>query len=86
MGEGTIYFLMIVVVGIIYGIYVTRNYNANLGVVKRVKNIKPKPNENEYYNIVLVDLDGTIAELAFTDAQIIRASERMSKNAEDTTR
>ncbi len=86
MGEGTIYFLMIVVVGIIYGIYVTRNYNSELGVVRRVKNIKPKTNENEYYNIVLVDLDGTIAELAFTDAQIIRASERMSKNAEDTTR
>lgn len=84
MSDGGIYFLIIVFVGILYGIAVTKSTKSNLGVVKRVKNIKPKPTENEYYNIVLVDLDGVIAELAFTDSQIIKASERMGKNVEDS--
>ncbi len=86
MSDGGIYLLIIVVVGFLYGMAMSNSAKSSLGVVRRVKNLKPKPNENEYYNIVLVDIDGTIAELAFTDAQIIRASERMSKNAEDTTR
>ena len=86
MSDGGIYLLIIVVVGFLYGMAMSNSSKSSLGVVRRVKNIKPKPNENEYYNIVLVKLDGVIAELAFTDAQIIRASERMTKNAEDTIR
>jgi hypothetical protein len=51
--------------------------------VYRVVNKNQKINENDCYNVVKVDIDGIIVDLAFTDSQIMVASERMAKNMED---
>lgn len=80
--------IFILIVGLtITAIYITNivyPHRKKLGYVRRVKNLKPKLNENEYLNIILVDLDGVIAELAFTDKQIMNASIKMSRNSEDS--